>query len=91
MPLMMELPRYCAEGAPAGVKLAAEEDNFCGGGVAGVVEGWLPKERSKSGLTSRFRVLLMLLLLLLLLPPLLLGRFGVEGCGSDGEDGEDGG
>lgn len=37
----MELPRYEAEGAPAGVKLAAEEG---GGGPAGVVEGLSPKK-----------------------------------------------
>jgi hypothetical protein len=33
---MMELPRYEADGAPAGVKLAAEDG---GGGPAGVVDG----------------------------------------------------
>lgn len=37
-PRMMELPRYEAEGAPAGVKLAAEDG---GGGPAGVVDGLL--------------------------------------------------
>lgn len=35
-PRMMELPRYEAEGAPIGVKLAADDG---GGGPAGVVEG----------------------------------------------------
>lgn len=38
-PRIMELPRYEAEGAPAGVKLAADD----GGGPAGVVEGWSSK------------------------------------------------
>jgi len=45
-PRMMELPRYEADGAPAGVKLAAEDG---GGGPAGVVDGLLAnisKERS---------------------------------------------
>lgn len=37
-PRMMELPRYEADGAPAGVKLAAEDG---GGGPAGVVDGLL--------------------------------------------------
>ncbi len=36
----MELPRYDAEGAPAGVKLAADH----GGGPAGVVDGTMDRE-----------------------------------------------
>ena len=39
VPRPIELPRYEAEGAPAGVKLPAED----GGGPAGVVEGSLPR------------------------------------------------
>lgn len=38
-PRIMELPRYESEGAPAGVKEAAEDG---GGGPAGVVEGLSP-------------------------------------------------
>jgi hypothetical protein len=37
----MELPRKESEGAPAGVKLPADD----GGGPAGVVEGSLPEKR----------------------------------------------
>jgi hypothetical protein len=40
-PRIMELPRYEADGAPAGVKLAAEEG---GGASAGVVDGLAPKK-----------------------------------------------
>ena len=47
-PRMIELPRYDSEGAPAGVKDAAEDG---GGGTAGVVVGCSPSpEKLKLGL-----------------------------------------
>jgi hypothetical protein len=48
-PRIKELPRYEADGAPAGVKLAAEEG---GGGPAGVVDTWLAANMSNEPLRS---------------------------------------